>query len=162
MNSRMFTAFALAAVVSSVACDRSATEAQEKANKAQAEANKDIAEANQEAKTKITSAQVEADKKIAEAQKNFATNVENYRHEMQGKVDTLDKKLADLEIKAKKSTGKTKANIEANLPTLRTRRDAFVNDLRTIETTSATSWDATKARLDKQWTDLKDAADKVD
>lgn len=159
---RTFSAIALLGCLSIVACDKSATEAQEKANKAQAEANKDINQANAEATTKITNAQVEADKKVAAAQNDFSTTREDYRHGVQSKLVDLDKKLAELEAKAKTATGKTKAELDSTLPGLRTRRDAFVADFKTLDTTTATSWDATKARLDKEWTDLKTSVDKVD
>jgi len=159
---RMFTAFALLSALSVAACDKSGTEAQDKANRAQAEANKDINEANAEATTKITNAQVEADKKVAEAQNSFATTVEDYRHTMQGKLDDLDKKLADLDAKSRKATGNTKAKIDNNLPTLHAQRDAFASNFSRLDTATASTWDATKARLDKEWDDLKAAVDKVD
>jgi hypothetical protein len=41
------------------------------------------------------------------------------------------------------------------------RREAFVNDYKSIETASADTWDATKARLDKQWTELKNMVDRA-
>ncbi|MBX3193252.1 MAG: hypothetical protein KF819_40080 [Labilithrix sp.] len=159
---RTFTAFAFVSALAAAACDKSGTEAQEKANRAQAEANEDINRANAESTTKITNAQVEADKKIAEAQNSFATTVEDYRHTMQGRLDDLDKKLVDLDAKSRKATGQTKAKIDTNLPKLRVQRDAFVSDFKAIDTATASTWDATRARLDKEWNDLKTAVDKVD
>lgn len=143
-------------------CDRSGTDAQEKANKAQAEANKEIGEAQNESTTKITNAQVEADRKIAEARHDYAQSKEDFRHDMQSKLDDLDKKMVKLETKAKTATGKTKADLDAHLPTLRAHRDAFIADYKSIDTATATTWDATKARLEKEWSALKNEADKID
>lgn len=133
------------------ACDKSGAEAQREADKAQAEAN-----------TKTTSAQVEADKKIAAADKDFAKTREDYRHDIQSKLDDLDKKIADLDAKKMKATGKTKAKLDANLPNVHAQRDAFAQDFMSIQNDNATTWDASKARLDKEWTALKDAVDKAD
>jgi hypothetical protein len=36
-----------------------------------------------------------------------------------------------------------------------------VNDYKTIEVASAATWDATKARLEKEWTDLKNMVEKA-
>lgn len=133
------------------ACDKSGTEAQREADKAQAEAN-----------TKTTGAQVEADKKIADVQKDFSKTREDYRHDVQTKLDDLDKKISDLDAKAKKETGNTKAKLDANLPSLHTQRAAFGKDFASLQTDTAATWDASKARIDKEWTALKDAVDKAD
>lgn len=133
------------------ACDKSATEAQREADNAQAQAN-----------TKTTSAQVEADKKIADAQKAFAKTREDYRHDTQTKLDDLDKKIADLDAKRLKATGATRAKLDANLPNIHRERDAFAKEFGGLETETAATWDASKARLDKSWSALKDAVDKAD
>ncbi len=44
---------------------------------------------------------------------------------------------------------------------IRTQREAFTTDWKTIETASATTWDSTKTRLDKAWTDLKALVDRA-
>lgn len=159
---RKFIAITLFGSLAVLACDKSATDAQNKADRAQAEANKDINQANSEATTKITNAQVEADKKIAEARGDFAKTREDFRHDVQTNIDDLDHKLEKLDAKAKKATGKTKADLDAQLPALHARRDAFVSDVKSIETSTAATWDATKARIEKEWSDLKASADKVD
>lgn len=164
MNRKSFAVgvFAVLAPLAALACDKSGTEAQQKADKAVNEANKEAAEARNEATTRITNAQVEADKKVAEAEKSFASTRENYRHDTQTKIDDLDKKIVDLDAKAKTATGKKKAELDANLPMIHTRRDAFVRNFQGISADTATTWDATKARLDKEWKDLHDLVGKVD
>jgi len=141
-------------------CNKAQDE-QRKADEARAEADEKVNEANREATDKINAAQAEADKKVADAQANFLKLREDYRHDVTQNLVDLDKKIADLEAKAKTATGKTKAQLEADLPRIRDQRDNFVRDYRTIETASATTWDNTKARLDKEWDELKKAVDHI-
>jgi hypothetical protein len=141
-------------------CNKAADE-QEKAVNAQTRANEKIVEANQEADKKANKAQADADQKIAEAQASFLKLREDYRHDTTEKLVDLDHKIADLEAKSKTATGKKKADLSAQLAQIRTQREAFANDWKTIETASATTWDATKNRLDKEWSDLKAMVDRA-
>lgn len=152
-------ATAILSLVLSVGCDKAADE-QQKANAAQTEANEKIISARNEADKKVVGAQVEADKKIAEAQAGFLKMREDYRHKTTVALTDLDKNIEVLEGKAKTATGKAKADLDANLKQIRTNRDAFVADYKSIEGSSATTWDSTKVRLDKEWTDLKALVDK--
>ena len=157
----IFASSALALTLTLVAgCDKGADE-QQKANAAQAEADRKIAEANKEALTKTTSAQMEADKKIAAAEGDFGKRREDYRHKMQSDLVDLDKKIEVLEAKSKAATGKAKTDLELSLAQIRTRRVAFTADLVGVETATAVQWDNTKARVDKDWTDLRAMVDKV-
>lgn len=142
-------------------CDNKAADEQQKANAAQAEADRKIAEANKEATTKTTSAQVEADKKIAALEGDFGKRREDYRHKVTSDLVDLDKKIDILEAKAKGATGKAKTDLDANLPLIKSRRSAFATSMAGLETTSAVQWDSTKARMDKEWTDLKTLVDKI-
>jgi hypothetical protein len=141
-------------------CNKAIDEKQ-KADQAQIDANQKIAEANREADEKINKAQAEADKKTAEAQANFLKLREDYRHDVTEKLVDLDHKIADLEAKSRTATGKTKADLDARLKQIHTERDAFVNDYKNIEMASASTWDATKARLDKSWDELKKLVDRA-
>jgi chromosome segregation ATPase len=136
-----------------VGCDKAAGE-QQKANAAQAEADRKIAEANKEATTKTTSAQLEADKNIAAAESDFAKRREDYRHKLQSDLVGLDKKIELLEAKSKTATGKTRTNLDVNLAHIRARRGDLSADLRSVETATAVQWDSTKARVDKDLSDL--------
>ena len=141
-------------------CDKGADE-QQKANAAQAEADKKIAEANKEAVTKTTSAQVEADQKIAAAEGDFGKRREDYRHKIQSDLVDLDKKIENLEAKSKAATGKAKTDLDLSLAQIRMRRLAFTADVTGVETATSVQWDNTKARVDKDWTDLKAMVDKA-
>jgi hypothetical protein len=133
------------------ACDKSGAEAQREADNAVAEGN-----------TKTTNAQVEADKKVAAAESDFAKTREDYRHDIQSKLDDLDKKIADLDAKSMKATGRSKAKLDTYLPNVHAQRDAFAKDFASLRNENALTWDASKARIDKEWTALKDTVDKAD
>jgi hypothetical protein len=149
-------------IVLLLACDKSGTEAQREADKAQAEANTKTTSAQYEADKKSTNAQAEADKKVAEAQGSFDKTREDYRHDVQNKLDDLDKTLGELDAKAKKETGSKKAKLDANLPSVHKQRDAFAKDFASMQYDTATTWDASKKRIDNEWDALKKSVDKID
>lgn len=158
------TTFASAALALTLACaagcDKAADD-QNKANAAQAEADKKIADAKKEAADKSNNAQAEADKKIAAAEGDFGKRREDYRHKVQTDLIDLDKKIDILEAKSKTATGKTKLDLDANLAAIRTRRMAFAQDMKGVDTSTALTWDEMKTRVDKEWSDLKALVDKA-
>lgn len=147
-------------VALSVACNN-AMDDQQKANTAQNEANDKIARAAKEAQQKSIQAQAEADKQIAEAKANFMRLREDYRHATTTNLVGLDHQVADLEAKGKQLTGKAATDFADKLRDIRNRRATFSTDYDAIEAASATTWDDTKARLDKAWAELKTIVDKA-
>jgi chromosome segregation ATPase len=150
-----------AAMLLGSACDKSASEAQDSVNTAQANANTEITNARVAADEKAKAAQAEADKKIAQVQAEFAKASEDYRHTMQTNLDSIDKRLANLDAKLKTTTGAKGADLAATTAALHSQRDAFAIDVRSIDVASASTWDATKAHLDKAWSDLDGAVNKA-
>jgi vacuolar-type H+-ATPase subunit H len=159
IRSAVLATTAALALVLAVGCDKAADD-QAKANNAQTEANAKIDTAKNEAEAKMKAAQADADKKIAEAQASFTKLREDFRHSTTVDLTTLDKKIADLDAKARTATGKAKADLDASLKAIHTQRDRFAADFNGIETASASTWDAAKARLDKELADLKALVDK--
>lgn len=147
--------------VFALGCDKAADE-QKAANEAQREANEKIQEAEREARDKQVSAQAEADKQIANANADFMKMREQFRHDTTKALVEIDEDIAELEAELKTRTGKEKADLEAKLPAIRTQREQFTRDYQAVETASATTWDATKARMDKELSALKKAIDDVD
>ncbi len=143
-----------------VACDKAADD-QQKANNAQAEANKQIISARVEADKRMEGAQAEADKKIAAAQADFLKLREDYRHKTTVALTDLDKNIEEAQIKGNKATGATKADLENKLRQIRASRESFAAEMKTLDAASASTWDGTKARLDKDWVDLKTLVDKT-
>ena len=147
--------------IGALGCNKAADE-QKKADEARSEADKKVGEASNDAAEKINAARADADKKVAEAQANFLKLREDYRHKITEDLVSVDKDIANLEAKAKTATGKTKAQIEAALPDIRAQRENLSSEYRSLEFSSAVSWDNAKARVEKAYDDLKKAIDKAD
>jgi biopolymer transport protein ExbB/TolQ len=148
---------ALLASSSLLACDRPGVAEQQKENAALQQAAEQNAEANRNAQ----SAQAEAQRKIASARADFEKDREEYRDRRQQDLVDVNKKIAELEAKQRTATGKEKARLDQNLPTLRAQRDTFANDLQHLSDVTPASWDGTKKSMDKEWDALKAALDKA-
>ena len=142
-------------------CNKAADE-QRKADEARAEADNKVIDANREATDKINAAQADADKKVAEAQASFLKLREDFRHDVTEDLVSVDKDIASLEAKSKTATGKTKAEIDAALPNIRTLRENVSTEYRSLELASALTWDDAKGRVNKAVDELKKAVDKAD
>ncbi|WP_394841450.1 hypothetical protein LZC95_30800 [Pendulispora brunnea] len=154
-------AAALTALSAAVACERTGREEQEKVTSAQREADKKSNEAVKESTTKITSAQAEVDKKTAEANANFVKTREDYRTKLSSKVEDIDKTIQKLDTKQRTATGKTKAELDAALPDIHSKRDALRRDMTQIDMVTMANWDGTKNQLDTDMDALKAALDKA-
>jgi acid stress chaperone HdeA len=84
-----------------------------------------------------------------------------YRQQKQADLALLDRSITDLEGKEKAGSAKAKTELHRMLASLKAQREAFVADLGAADAASAATWDATRARLDKEWGMLKSAADKT-
>ena len=154
----MTLALSLAAAAAPLfACDNPGAEAQKK----EINANATAADKTAEADKKIAEARPEADKKIAEARADFNKSREDYRHTRQGDLDTVNKKIADAEADLKTAAGKKKADITANLPSVRTMRDSLMMDLKALDDATPSTWDSMKVHADHDWDSLKAAVDKI-
>jgi hypothetical protein len=142
-------------------CNKAVDE-QHKADEARAEADNKVNEANREATDKINAAQSEADKKVADAQANFLKIREDYRHSVTEDLAKVDKSIADLDAKSLTAKGKTKTELDAAMPNIRSLRESVASEYRSLELSSALTWDSSKARVDKAVDDLKKAIDKAD
>jgi biopolymer transport protein ExbB/TolQ len=140
-----------------IGCDKpGVAEQQRETNAAQ-----ENAERQNGATREAASAQAEKEQKVAAAQAEFDKTREDYRHERQKDLDDLDVKIADVGAKAKTATGAAKSRLDQSLPALRSQRAAFSADLRSSEAAPPATWDADKARLDKEYDSLKAAIDKA-
>ena len=128
---------------------------------AEGRANKQAEETQAEAARKIAAAQAEADLKIATARADFEKAREDYRHSRQADLDDLNRKVSDLESKDRTATGKTKVDLEANLPVIHAQRDVFMKDLQSLQLDTPMSWDASRARLDSEWDVLEASVARV-
>jgi hypothetical protein len=138
-----------------IACDKPGVAEQQQESKASEQASKAKNEAEQQAQT----AQAKAERDIAKARADFDKSREDYLHGRRLDLDDFDKRLAELEAKAKTGTSKAKADIDARLPAIRAQRDAFVRHMQALGNTTADTWDSAKANLDKEWDAMKKALD---
>jgi len=158
---RSFVTLATVFVLGAAACEKSGKETQEKVDNAQAQGQTEITNAQVEANDKANAARAKADEKITAAESDFEKTREDYRHSMESNLDSLDKKIADLDAKVLKTTGDKKVELGNKASSLRSQRGAFAADVKSLDTTPAASWDATKARVDKEWSNIKSASDKI-
>ena len=124
---------------------------------AEGRANKQAEDIQNEAANKANAAQAAADQKIAAARADFEKAREDYRHSRQGDIDSLNQKISDLDAQQKIATGKTRADLDANLPAIHAQRDAFVNDMRSLQVATPATWDGARARIDAEWDALNKA-----
>jgi hypothetical protein len=159
---RSFTSI-LAVVVGMglMACEKAADQ-QQKADSAREDAQKKVDSATRDANDKINAAREEESRKVAEAQANFLKIREDYRHSISEDLTKLDARVAGLEAKAKTATGKAKAKLDTDLANIRSLRENVTSEYRSLEYSSALTWDKVKASVDKAYDDLKKAVDDAD
>ena len=150
----------LATVLVLAACEKSGKDTQEKVDNAQAQAQTEITNAQIQANDKTNAAQAKADQKIAEAQSDFEKTREDFRHTMQSNLDSLDKQLADLGAQTLTATGTKKVDLTNKASSLRVQRETFAADVKSLDSATAATWDATKARVEKEWSSIKSTTDK--
>ena len=74
----------------------------------------------------------------------------------------LDKRITNLEAKDKTATGKSKVQLDASMPNIRSLRENVNTEYHSLEYASALTWDDAKARVDKAYDDLKKAIEKAE
>lgn len=105
-------------------------------------------------------AALRAQQRSAQVQANFMQQREAYRQKVAESLSDLDRKVAILEGKAKHADGKARNTLEMGLTQIRADRFAFIDDYKSLDTATSTTWDSTKARLDKEWTQLSSLVDR--
>jgi hypothetical protein len=141
----------------SIACEKpGATERQK-----EEQANQQLAQARNEATQRTESAQAAATKDINVARADFEKSREDYRHARMVDLSDLDKKVADLEGKSQKASGKAKADLQDKLSLIHRDRDGFVRDMQALDKTTPAAWDDAKVNLDREWNALKATVDKA-
>jgi len=139
------------------ACNQAGAREEQKERKA----NEQAASAGNAAERKTASAQAQAqaDRDIAAAQIDVAKTRENYMHARWTDMADLDKKVVDLQAKEQTATGKTRIDLDAVLPSIRAKREAFVRNMQALSFATGSTWDADKQNLDKEWDGLKEKVD---
>jgi hypothetical protein len=142
------------AVLCLMACNNGSDD-EKRARSARAEANDRSGAALKEADEKIKSAQAQAEDTISAVRMDFKALREDFRHTTASDLIDLDDKVDGLTVQATQSSGKEKTERDAKLKQIHTSRDAFWTDCQSVESATESTWDATKARLEREWTELK-------
>jgi len=151
-NARAPMVLGLVTVFALCACDKSGEDVQKKRDEAQQQ----LTQAQLEANRKVDQAQIDRDQKVQKADADFQKSVVDYRTSREKDLADIDKNIDDLSMKDKTATGQKKAKLDGALPEIRTDRANLGQMMRSIDSTTPTTFDATKANLDKAFDELKD------
>jgi hypothetical protein len=122
-------------------------------------ANEQAANSQNSTEQRALNAQAEADKQVASARADFEKSRENYMHGRRLDLVSLDTNVMDLEAKAHTMSGKPRADLDARITNILSRRATYVGHMTTLETEGAANWDAAKTNLDREWDSLKSEVD---
>jgi hypothetical protein len=115
----------------------------------------------EKAADRAANARAAGDENYAKARVDFEKSREDYRHSRRIDLADLDKKIIDREAAAKSAAGPTKVQLQHHLHAILAKRGNFARDLQQLDTVPESRWDATRARLDREWDDLKTAVDQA-
>ena len=115
--------------------------------------------ATQQSNSNAGNAQGTADKEMAGARTEFEKARDDYRRERDTDLSSIDRKISDLDTQARTAAGKVKADLDARMPSIHQERDALVRNMQSIDRTTGATWDSAKAKLDKEWNDLRSSVD---
>jgi hypothetical protein len=76
---------------------------------------------------------------------------------VQKEIADVEREIAVLEAQAHAAPGATKDQQEDALAEVRTKRDALLEDVRAIETSSDSNWNMVRSRVDRDLADLRDS-----
>jgi septal ring factor EnvC (AmiA/AmiB activator) len=123
-----------------------------------AEASARVVAAQTDAEAKTDHARAQAEHEVEEAKARFV-QLRDYFHSTTTKLFAIDKKIAEVEARAKTPAGHGNADLEGTLKRLHAGRDRFTSDFEALETTLPATWADTKARLDRELSDLQTIVD---
>jgi hypothetical protein len=136
-----------------LACNKPGEDVQRKQESQQEQ----LTQAQMEGKSVTDKKMDEANQKLDKSMANFDRTRDDYRNSREKDLADIDKRINDLEAKDKMATGKKKADLDAQLMTIRQDRDAFAAKLRQVDTANATSFDGLKSDIDTSYDELKSA-----
>jgi hypothetical protein len=99
--------------------------------------------------------QTEPDPRVAVAWVDFEAECDAYRGSRESGMAALDGRISDLDERAKTATGPDKLDLDQKLRTIRSQRDAFVFDMRNVDSATPVTWEATRTELDREWSALE-------
>jgi len=121
--------------------------------------NDQSAGVDSESSIKAKTAELETNQKSAQVQADFTKLRDEFRQKITTGLTDLDHRVELLERKARNSVGNAKNEVEMGLTQIRADRFTFTNDYKSLDSATSANWDATKARLDKEWLALSNLVD---
>jgi hypothetical protein len=141
------TICAVTAAVAATACNDPKRD-QAKADQAQRDAVQKTDQAQREAKEQSARARANAQQEQQSANDSLEKARAEYRDKTRSELGDVDAKIADLEARQSKATGKARTDVVAALDDLRQKRELLRIDLQRIDTTTAAAWDQLKSKVD--------------
>jgi len=86
---------------------------------------------------------------------------EEYKKTAKEKLAGIEKKIGELEAKAKEAGSKAKSDAKKGLKELKQKKEALKKDLGKLETAGKTKWEDLKKKVDAGLEDLEKTYDKV-
>jgi hypothetical protein len=112
-----------------------------------------------EGSAKSKAAELVTNQQSAQVQADFTKLRDDFRQKITSGLTDLDHRVVLLERKARNSVGNAKNEVEMGLTQIRADRLTFTNDYKSVDSATSANWDATKARLDKEWLALSSLVD---
>jgi hypothetical protein len=106
----------------------------------------------------ITNIRGEEDKT---AIKNGYSENNQYKEKAKQKLDEFDKKIGELEIKAKEAGSNAKSEADKDLMELKKKRSTLKNAMVRLEASSKKTWETAKRKVNRAINDLEKTYDKV-
>ena len=86
---------------------------------------------------------------------------EAYRKDMQEQLARLEVDMAELRAQSVKAAAQDRDEIERELDALETEHKNLKDHLESVDFSQDSSWDMTKLKMDKAWTDLEQRYEKA-
>jgi pyruvate/2-oxoglutarate dehydrogenase complex dihydrolipoamide acyltransferase (E2) component len=117
-------------------------------------ATEKIQQAEEKAREEIQKAKTQAEQKIASIQADFDKLRENYRHEVTGKLVGVDESIAKYGAKSRNDSPNAKKVSEPRFAEMQAKRSQFQKSFDSLRDASASTWDASRAAVELEWTAL--------
>jgi uncharacterized phage infection (PIP) family protein YhgE len=139
-----------------------ATDIKKDYDKVVADGNEKIEQAKQDARETAANAQAKANETIRDANRGVVAADDDLRTWGQEKIDGLNNRIDETRVKAEKAKPEVKAEVEAGLKDVQTKRDAIVTEFASLDTKSEKTVDKFKGRVDAEIDRLKDRVDRLE
>ena len=147
--------------VANAKIEQANNEALQKGEAAQKEADGKIAQANAQTQEEASKAQLEANKSIRQANDQTLKLRNDYQVETSKSINQIDNRLDGLKVKALTSKPKAQAQFNSMMPKVVEQRSVVGQDLASLPSQTAQSFNDYKVKTDKDMSDLRKSVEEV-